>query len=139
MPAPGGPPPLRCPLPAATVGLLPGWCLLLRGDAVRGPRPPPLPHPPTPHPDARQGLFKRAEAPPASGLAERPLYKPSEMVQMGPFKVSPMGFGTWAWCALNRDHFMQLAFEGWQGMGAVSHTSSCTRAGLGCGCRAGCC
>ena len=30
-------------------------------------------------------------------LTERPLYRPSEMVQMGPFKSSPMGFGTWAW------------------------------------------
>lgn len=30
-------------------------------------------------------------------LAERPLYRPQEMVQMGPFKVSPMGFGTWSW------------------------------------------
>jgi hypothetical protein len=28
---------------------------------------------------------------------ERPLYRPSDMKQMGPFKVSPMGFGTWSW------------------------------------------
>ena len=32
-----------------------------------------------------------------SGVGERPLYRPREMVSMGPFKVSPMGFGTWAW------------------------------------------
>jgi pyridoxine 4-dehydrogenase len=32
-----------------------------------------------------------------SKLTERPLYRPSEMVQMGPFKVSPLGMGTWAW------------------------------------------
>lgn len=45
-----------------------------------------------------QSLFKRAEAAPtAGGLVEKPLYKPSEMVQMGPFKASPMGYGTWAW------------------------------------------
>ena len=30
-------------------------------------------------------------------LAERPLFRPSDMVQMGPFKTSPLGFGTWAW------------------------------------------
>ncbi|EFN55619.1 hypothetical protein CHLNCDRAFT_23295 [Chlorella variabilis] len=33
----------------------------------------------------------------SSGLVERPLYRPQEMQQMGPFKVSPMGFGTWSW------------------------------------------
>lgn len=32
-----------------------------------------------------------------SGIAEKPLYRPNEMVQMGPFKVAPMGFGTWSW------------------------------------------
>jgi len=32
-----------------------------------------------------------------SKLSERPLYRSSEMVQMGPFKVSPLGMGTWAW------------------------------------------
>lgn len=30
-------------------------------------------------------------------LVERPLYRPADMRQMGPFKVSPMGFGTWSW------------------------------------------
>lgn len=34
------------------------------------------------------------------GARERPLYRPQEMVQMGPFKVSPMGFGTWAWVSV---------------------------------------
>lgn len=42
----------------------------------------------------------RGSAPPSSEdgqLVERPLYRPSDMKQMGPFKVSPMGFGTWSW------------------------------------------
>jgi len=30
-------------------------------------------------------------------LQEKPLYRKEEMVQMGPFKSSPLGFGTWAW------------------------------------------
>jgi len=29
--------------------------------------------------------------------SEKLLYKPSEMIKMGPFKVSPLGMGTWAW------------------------------------------
>ena len=28
---------------------------------------------------------------------EKPLYRDSDMVQMGPFKSSPLGFGTWSW------------------------------------------
>ncbi|PSC73909.1 pyridoxal chloroplastic [Micractinium conductrix] len=46
-----------------------------------------------------QTLFKRPSQGDSGsgGLAEKPLYKPSEMVNMGPFKVSPMGFGTWSW------------------------------------------
>lgn len=34
-----------------------------------------------------------------SGVAvqEQLCYKRSEMIDVGPFKVSPMGFGTWAW------------------------------------------
>lgn len=46
-----------------------------------------------------QTLFRRAEPEPQlpGGLVEKPLYRPSEMVQMGPFKVSPMGFGTCSW------------------------------------------
>lgn len=32
-----------------------------------------------------------------TAINERRLYKPSEMVQMGPFKSAPMGFGTWSW------------------------------------------
>lgn len=34
---------------------------------------------------------------PTSKLNERPLYRSNEMVNMGPFKVSPLGLGTWAW------------------------------------------
>ncbi|KAL4421934.1 hypothetical protein ABPG77_007876 [Micractinium sp. CCAP 211/92] len=46
-----------------------------------------------------QTLFRRAEPQQQlpGGLVEKPLYRPSEMVQMGPFKASPMGFGTWSW------------------------------------------
>lgn len=32
-----------------------------------------------------------------AAVQERLCFKPSEMVDVGPFKVSPMGFGTWAW------------------------------------------
>ena len=49
-----------------------------------------------------QSIFKwpQQEAPGKGGLAEKPLYRSQEMVQMGPFKVSPMGFGTWSWVRL---------------------------------------
>ena len=49
-----------------------------------------------------QSIFKwpQQEAPGKGGLVEKPLYRPQEMVQMGPFKVSPMGFGTWSWVRL---------------------------------------
>ncbi len=31
-------------------------------------------------------------------LVERPVYKPSEMIELAPgVKISPMGLGTWAW------------------------------------------
>lgn len=33
----------------------------------------------------------------SSKLAERPLYKQSEMFDLGGLQVSPMGLGTWAW------------------------------------------
>lgn len=152
VPAPGSPPPLGCPLPAAAVGLLPGLCLLLGCSACERAAAALLfldccsqqqdarlsAHTLAPHapPDApEQGLFKRAEAPPASGLAERPLYKPSEMVQMGPFKVSPMGFGTWAWCAVTIS--CNLSFAGGVARGrcrkparALALASAC-RAGQG--------
>ena len=51
-----------------------------------------------------QSLFKwpQQEAPGRGGLAEKTLYRPQEMVQMGPFKVSPMGFGTWSWVRRRR-------------------------------------
>lgn len=46
-----------------------------------------------------QALFRRVEPQQQlpGGLVEKPLYRPNEMVQMGPFNVSPMGFGTWSW------------------------------------------
>lgn len=57
-------------------------------------------------------------APPGGGggskLAERPLFKPSEMVQMGPFKVSPMGFGTWSWVSRSgRRGGLRLQLAAW--------------------------
>lgn len=32
-----------------------------------------------------------------SGVMDKRLYRGDEMLQMGPFKVSPLGLGTWAW------------------------------------------
>ena len=56
------------------------------------------------------GLLRLPEP---SGLKERALYRPQEMVQMGPFKVSPLGIGTWAWVSPSRPAAAAAAAAGW--------------------------
>ena len=41
--------------------------------------------------------LSQLQLPGTSKFSEKTLYRPNEMVQMGPFKVSPLGMGTWAW------------------------------------------
>jgi pyridoxine 4-dehydrogenase len=55
---------------------------------------------------------------PGAGPAERPLFRAADAVQMGPFKVAPMGLGTWAWGNKllwgyneSRDAELQAAFD----------------------------
>ena len=61
--------------------------------------------PARPPPRRRASTAPRAALPdlsqllrlPGAGPAERPLFRAADAVQMGPFKVAPMGIGTWAW------------------------------------------
>jgi hypothetical protein len=87
-----------------------GWAARRAGSAGASSRPSPLNRQPfrrssrPPPTQAKlQSLFQDLFRPQpvkleiAPGIIERPLYQPSQMKQMGPFKVSPMGFGTWSW------------------------------------------
>jgi hypothetical protein len=44
-------------------------------------------------------VHPRATRQPVQAIQERFAYKPNERVQLGPLKVSPIGFGTWCWGA----------------------------------------